>query len=538
MTLLYRRLDDTAWTTVNFPGFAGDSLTLPSGSFVKNGTVIGAEYRIQAVDSAGNSSFSNLLAFEIRFSSDLTVTDFSSIPSVHSLNLPVGQEVKAYRLLSIPYDPEDRRPSSFIDQSFGAHAVNGVPYVNWRMARWVNGAWIDYDSFKDSTVVVPGAGFMMVSENQGKSAALANPKLIRPDKMLYSGIALNQGWNLVGNPFLVDVPFDRLIFQGGNPLAHYYFSGTGTQGGWDSTSADTLKSWQGLAVKVDSACTLKFDLTGILLPPASGAYRQESKAIAKVINSQTSREWSLKFDAARDDIGMSCAGTEVGMKSGARKGFDPSDRFQAPFVGGSNILVNLQNEAGPLMKDIRPLSPEGDTWDFTVMTGDGLAKTKLTFGATDVISNRGFGATLVDFTKGMTYDLTKEKTILGTTGKDGVGTYRLIVGTSSFIEKNLGGVALVPNEPSLYNNYPNPFNPETIIRYGVPGTIKTARVLLKVYNVLGQEVRTLVNESVAPGFYEVNFDGRGLSSGPYFYRISITGGGVSYHEAKKMLLIR
>ena len=270
MTLLYRRLDDTAWTTVNFPGFAGDSLTLPSSSFIKNGTVIGAEYRIQAVDSAGNSSFSNLLAFEIRFSSDLTVTDFSSIPSVHSLNLPVGQEVKAYRLLSIPYDPEDRRPSSFIDQSFGAHAVNGVPYVNWRMARWVNGTWIDYDSFKDSSVVVPGAGFMMVSENQGKSAALANPKLIRPDKMLYTGIALNQGWNLVGNPFLVDVPFDRLIFQGGSPLAHYYFSGTGTQGGWDSASADTLKSWQGLAVKVDSACTLKFDLTGILLPPASG----------------------------------------------------------------------------------------------------------------------------------------------------------------------------------------------------------------------------------------------------------------------------
>ena len=102
------------------------------------------------------------------------------------------------------------------------------------MTRWVNGAWNDYDSFKDSSVVIPGAGFMMVSENQGKSAALSKPKLIRPDKMLYTGIALNQGWNLVGNPFLVDVPFDHLIFQGGNPLAHYYFSGTGTQGGWDS----------------------------------------------------------------------------------------------------------------------------------------------------------------------------------------------------------------------------------------------------------------------------------------------------------------
>jgi len=66
----------------------------------KNGTVIGVEYRIQAVDSAGNSTLSNLFSFDVRYTSDLTVTDFSDIPSVHSLNLPVGQEVKAYRLLS------------------------------------------------------------------------------------------------------------------------------------------------------------------------------------------------------------------------------------------------------------------------------------------------------------------------------------------------------------------------------------------------------------------------------------------------------
>ena len=103
LTLLYRRLDDTAWTSVNFPGFTADSLVLPERSFIRNGTVVGAEYRIQAVDSAGNFTLSSLLAFEIRYMSDLTVSDFSNIPSVHSLNLPVGQEVKAYRLLSVPY---------------------------------------------------------------------------------------------------------------------------------------------------------------------------------------------------------------------------------------------------------------------------------------------------------------------------------------------------------------------------------------------------------------------------------------------------
>ena len=133
----------------------------------------------------------------------------------------------------VPYDPEDQRPSSFIEQSYGSDAENGIPYVNWRMTRWFNGGWNDYDSFKDSSVVVPGSSFFIVSENQGKSTTLSKPKLIRSDKMLYTGIQLNQGWNLVGNPFLVDVPFDHLIFQGGNALAHYYFSGTGAQGGWE-----------------------------------------------------------------------------------------------------------------------------------------------------------------------------------------------------------------------------------------------------------------------------------------------------------------
>ncbi len=308
-----------------------------------------------------------------------------------------------------------------MDPAFGAHEVSGGPYVNWRMTRWMNGAWSDYDNFKDSSVVIPGAGFMLITENQGKAAAIAKPKLIRADSMLYSGVGLLQGWNLVGNPFLVDVPFDRLVFQGGTALAHFYFSGTGTLGGWDSSSVDTLKSWQGLAVKVDSACRLKFDLTGILNPPAAGMNKRGSKLPSKVSNSQSSKEWTLRIDAAREDIAMSCLGTEVGMKAGAVAGFNKADVFQAPFVGSRNIMVGLRNDAGPLAKDFRPVNPDGDTWELTVTTGDAFANAKLTFGATDAISNLGFQATLADHAKGLAYDVTRQKTIQVTTGKDGTG---------------------------------------------------------------------------------------------------------------------
>ena len=83
----------------------------------------------------------------------------------------------------------------------------------------------------------------------------------------------------------------------------------------------------------------------------------------------------------------------------------------------------------------------------------------------------------------------------------------------------------------LYQNYPNPFNPSTIINFVIP---KTSFVTIKVYDNLGKEIATLVNESMPLGNYEIKFDVTNLSSGVYFYRM-ISG---SYAETKKMLLLR
>ncbi len=83
----------------------------------------------------------------------------------------------------------------------------------------------------------------------------------------------------------------------------------------------------------------------------------------------------------------------------------------------------------------------------------------------------------------------------------------------------------------LMQNYPNPFNPVTKIRYSLP---HLSDVTLKVYNVLGQKVITLVNEQQSAGNYEVSFDGTNLSSGIYLYKIR--AGEFSF--VKKMILLR
>ena len=114
---------------------------------------------------------------------------------------------------------------------------------------------------------------------------------------------------------------------------------------------------------------------------------------------------------------------------------------------------------------------------------------------------------------------------------DGVVTY---VNLTSVNENPIS-----PDEFFLYQNSPNPFNPSTIIKYTIPsvlasGTKQSQFVSLKVYDVLGNEVATLVNENKAAGTYEVEFDASALTSGIYFYKLNVG----EFSNTKKMMLLR
>ena len=88
-----------------------------------------------------------------------------------------------------------------------------------------------------------------------------------------------------------------------------------------------------------------------------------------------------------------------------------------------------------------------------------------------------------------------------------------------------------PKEFKLEQNFPNPFNPTTTIQYQLPAE---ARVTLKVYDILGSEVATLVNEVQEAGYKEVQFNGSNYASGMYIYRL--TSG--NFSSIKKMMLVK
>ena len=124
-----------------------------------------------------------------------------------------------------------------------------------------------------------------------------------------------------------------------------------------------------------------------------------------------------------------------------------------------------------------------------------------------------------------------------------------IIGEPVYTEKFEDGN---PDKFQLYQNYPNPFNPSTKIKYTIPnvipsGTKQSQLVTLKVYDILGNEIATLVNKELTAGNYEVEFnghsdEGQNLPSGVYFYQMKVgspsTGTGQVFVETKKMILLK
>jgi hypothetical protein len=129
------------------------------------------------------------------------------------------------------------------------------------------------------------------------------------------------------------------------------------------------------------------------------------------------------------------------------------------------------------------------------------------------------------------------------TGSENPKQLKLVVGKHDFVGEKLADAQAIPTTYELSQSFPNPFNPATTIRYGLP---QASRVTLKIYNLLGAEVATLVeNEQKAAGYHTTIWDGRnaagkGVASGVYFIRLRAgpsASSGQAFVQTRKMLLL-
>jgi predicted extracellular nuclease len=198
-----------------------------------------------------------------------------------------------------------------------------------------------------------------------------------------------------------------------------------------------------------------------------------------------------------------------------------------PYEG---MLVRFNNVT---VADVYPTF--SDPTEFTVDGGTGpvIVRRDGTNTYTNVPADTAFGKKLlragdnISFVAGvMHYSFNRYKLTPRTNADYGTVTVS--------VEDRLAGV--LPESFALDQNYPNPFNPSTTIAYGLP---RSGFVTLKVYNILGQEVRTLVSGPQEAGRYTVRFDASTLATGLYLYRIHVAPeSGAEFSVVKKMVLMK
>jgi len=211
------------------------------------------------------------------------------------------------------------------------------------------------------------------------------------------------------------------------------------------------------------------------------------------------------------------------------------------FVGVQNSLAQVGALASIVISPSSVNMQAGVQQQFVVVGKDSQGNTVAlttpqaqgTGGTMAVNHDPATGTTTIDYTAGQQTGSDYYIEVWDAAVTDSPGNTGAIWGSSNITIGELGvdEIEDLPNEFSLKQNYPNPFNPNTAIQFNVASSV---HVKLKVHNLLGKEVLTLIDSEYQPGQHSVAFNANQLSAGIYFYRV-IMG---DYTAVKKMVLIK
>jgi S-formylglutathione hydrolase FrmB len=370
-------------------------------------------------------------------------------------------------------------------------------------------------------------------------------------------VSLTAGWNMISNPLTNPIPDDSsrhlfptivsqvFRFTGGYVPGATMLNGIGY---WGKFPGAVVQSVEGAARTRDSVSVVSgWNMVGSISSPVDTA------SITSIPPGLKTSNW-FEFSGGYAPASQITPGKAYWIKANGAGMFvftvGPGARFKnresstldgmnaltiSDTRGGSQTLyfgANPAKELVPAMYDMPPLPPKG-AFDarFETMAGGSMVQPhggNENFKRTVAIQSESYPLTL-------TWEVRKGAYELVAAGKSvlvsGNGTMKLTGSEAKSLTLKLIGESSIPKAFALNQNYPNPFNPSTTIKYDLP--IDT-RVTLKLYNILGQEVATLVSEDQKAGYRSVDWNASNFASGVYFYRLEAG----SFVSVKKLLLLK
>lgn len=432
----------------------------------------------------------------------------------------VATSSQQYQMIGFPFTPSPASVSAIFDE------VTDKSDAGWRFGRF-NPATGRYDEFPALSTVARNNGYWLITKEGVVIQADGLSSV--PDNLQgnnrFARITLQQGWNQVACPFAFEVAVSAVQFDVGVEPAFHEF--VRTSGSYRTVS--TLRPFQGYWIFNGGA-----NNATIVIP-----YRQAGTSSVADTNTGvgTPESWSVSLTARSGD--RADMDNRAGILREATDRYDKLDRSEPPVIGRFVSLSFESTRDGhshELTHSFHAPSGDGDIYRFDVMIRSNT-------GAPVVIDADlsrlppGYGAVLADRHNSRRYDLAMSPQHSLPPVPDGtVARYTLMVGTSEQLAGESETDTPIPDKFTLAQNYPNPFNAGTVISYILSDD---ADVTLTVFDVLGREVITLVNDRLEPGSYHTQWDGRdangrAMASGMYFYRLSAGG----RTDVRKMLLLK
>jgi hypothetical protein len=448
--------------------------------------------RIVGTDNMGYVASSEYKTSEIQFSNgELSMdNDNSQYPD----GIPAGH----WRLMSWPGQPANTSlaPSKLKDgHVFYSWDIEKKKYNPADIIELGRSYWFRHE-YEDSLVF---------SEDSSTAVPLEN----------YT-IKLEQGWNMVGNPFSFPVQYVKES-NIDDPITY----GNSDKDGWSGPQTE-LQPWNGYAVYASAESDL------VLIP-----FQEKDSSAQRVANIDG---WYLNLKA--ESLNFFHHAAQIGRHENASNGQDLYDTPQLPDMNETiSLLMDLNgNSSFRYTKDIRDLDELNGVWNLR-LDGSSDERSMVLSGVLKGSIPEGLRIAIVDIQeRKVSHEILNQGLAIK---KDPNLDYdlKLVAGDIDYVatmtEEILNNI---PSVYSLSQNYPNPFNPITKMNYALP---KRSRVIISVYNVLGQEVTTLLNKEQDYGYHTVTWNGtdrigKQVASGVYFARLTTK----NFSQTKKMLMLK
>ncbi len=512
--LIVKKYYGSTWVDVGSPGFSAGGVDDISIAFDENGTPYVAY--VNADTYKANVMKYNGSSWVIVGSADFSADDASDI---------------SFAIDGItPYIAYSDR---FIEDKATVMKFNGTSWV------YVGSAGFSAGDVNNTSLAIDGDGTLYVAYRDGTDD--------KANVMKYNG----SGWEIVGSAGFSPGAADgmSIAIDGSGTLYVAYADGSGTE---PSYKANVMK-YNGSGWEIVGLAGFSPDATGDISIAIDGsgtpyvAYKDAANANKATVMRYSGGNWAnvglAGFSAGEvyyTSLEISANGTPIVgyMDSGNSEKAtvmkysvsqaDPLPVELSSFTAstvGSSIVLNWQtatevNNYGFEVERTAPLNlPQGETsglrdWEkIGFVQGNGNSNSPKEYSFTDENPPAG----------NLQYRLKQIDT-------DGQFEY---YGTIAEINLSPTGVneKELPKDYALLQNYPNPFNPATNIVFRIK---EFGLVTLKIYDVLGNEISTLVNENKEPGEYNIKFDGSNLSSGIYYYKLTCG----EFSEVKKLMLMK